>query len=85
MPRYILWQSNGYGVPTAEEYRSLIQIFRRRTGHLAARALDVLLWLQVIAPQSKIIANQNGVILFETDSKTPPPPDDGGAEIAARK
>jgi MFS family permease len=83
--RYILWQYRGYGFTSAAEFRRYIRYFGRRTGQTAARGLDVLQWLQAIAPQSKIIADQNGVMLFETDAKTLPPPDDGAVEIAAKK
>ena len=74
IPRYVLWQRSGYGIATPEDYRYEIRAFRRRSGQLAARALDVVLWLQTIAPQSKILREENGVVLFQTSEDTLAPP-----------
>ena len=74
IPRYVLWQRSGYGIATPEDYRYEIRAFRRRSGQLAARALDVVLWLQTIAAQSKILREENGVVLFQTSEDTLAPP-----------
>ena len=80
VPRYVLWQNSGYGIATPEAYRYDIAHLGRRSGHLEARALDVFLWLQQLAEHSKVLANENGVILLEATDKTLPPPD--GADLA---
>jgi hypothetical protein len=74
LPRYVLWQSSGYGIATPESYRYVIDNVGRRDGELESRALDVFLWLQSIASESKVIRSSNGTVLFETSGRTPRPP-----------
>ena len=72
--RYVLWQYQGFGIASPALYRYEIAKYGRRTGTVDARALDIFLWLQHVAPDSKIIATQDGVILFQTNETALPAP-----------
>jgi hypothetical protein len=73
-PRYVLWQSSGYGAQTERSLEYEIRAFGRRVGRLDARALDVLWWLQNISSRSEILGERNGMLLFRTHAKTLLPP-----------
>jgi hypothetical protein len=69
--RYVLWQYSG--VSTAEDYRREMR-FGRRSGELAARALDAFFWFRDAAKVSEVIADRNGMILFRVKPKALPAP-----------
>jgi hypothetical protein len=76
MPKYLLWQSNGDGIATAKDYVYDVTHYGRRSGYLAARALDVYRWLKIVAAEGRIIKSENDVVLLEVldNASLPLPP-----------
>jgi hypothetical protein len=72
--RYVVWQYSGYGAHTEKVFWHEIATFGRRKGALDAYALDVLRWLQDIAPASQTLSNRDGMIVFEMKEGALAPP-----------
>jgi hypothetical protein len=71
--RYIIWQYGGFMATSEAGLEREIAVHGRRMGHMSARALDVMRYLQGI-PAAKTLADQDDMVLIQLDDDVPPPP-----------
>jgi len=71
--RYVLWQYEGYAVNTPEILSRDISL-GRHMGAISASALDVAYWLQEAASVSRVLRNEDGIVLFEIGESAPAAP-----------
>jgi hypothetical protein len=69
--RYILWQYRG--MFTDAGLHQMLAAYGRRMGTMSARAIDVTRYMQSIPP-SKIVGEQDYIVLIRVDDEIPPPP-----------
>ncbi len=68
---YVLWQYRGMFTDAA--LQQMLAVYGRRMGMQSARAIDVMRYMQRI-PASKVLADQNYIVLIRVDNEIPPPP-----------
>jgi len=71
--RYVLWQYKGYAVNTPKILSRDIS-GGRHMGAISASALDVAYWLQEAVSVSRILRDEDGIVLFEIGKSAPPVP-----------
>lgn len=71
--RYVLWQYKGYAVNTPEILSRDIS-GGRHMGAISASALDVAFWLKEALSVSRILRDEDGIVLFEIGGSAPTVP-----------
>jgi hypothetical protein len=65
---FSLWQSQGYGIMSPQDYQRNIRTIGRRMGFVFARTLDFRQRLEQLVQQSDILANEDGMIVLQLKS-----------------